>query len=93
MRALLTAVFDANGVRPQVVQSMSQAQAILSLVSAGLGLAIVPDETRNGCFDNVVFRPIRLGPSVVAELHAIWRSDNRNTALQRLRELAFRATR
>ncbi|MCK1442974.1 LysR family transcriptional regulator [Bradyrhizobium sp. 48] len=93
MRALLTAAFDANGIRPQVVQSMSQAQAILSLVSAGLGLAIVPDETRNACFDNVVFRPIRLGPSVFAELHAIWRSDNRNTALPRLRELAFRTAR
>ncbi|MES5487853.1 LysR family transcriptional regulator [Bradyrhizobium sp. INPA03-11B] len=93
MRSLLTSSFDANGIRPRVVQSMSQAQAILSLVSAGLGLAIVPEETRNACFDNVVFRPIKLGPSVFAELHAIWRSDNRNTALPRLRELAFRSTR
>jgi DNA-binding transcriptional LysR family regulator len=90
MRGILTAAFEANGVRPHVIQSMGQAQAILSLVSAGLGLAIVPDETRNACFDNVVFRPIKLGPSTFVELHAIWRSDNRNPALPRLQELAFR---
>lgn len=61
MRALLTSAYDDNGVRPRVVQSMSQAPAILSLVSAGLGLTIVPEEMRNACFDNVVFRPIKLG--------------------------------
>ncbi|WIW50630.1 LysR family transcriptional regulator (plasmid) [Bradyrhizobium sp. 62B] len=90
MNSLLTMAFGAAGIRPNVVQSMSQAQAILALVSTGLGLAIVPGETRNACFDNVVFRPIRLGPSIFAELHAIWRSDNRNPVLPRLRELAFR---
>jgi hypothetical protein len=36
---------------------------------------------------------MKLGPSVFAELHAIWRKDNRNTALPRLRELAFRTIR
>ncbi|WP_027520606.1 LysR family transcriptional regulator [Bradyrhizobium sp. Ec3.3] len=90
MNALLTLAFAAAGIRPNFVQSMSQAQAILALVSTGLGLAIVPGETRNACFDNVVFRPIRLGPSVFAELHAIWRSDNKNPFLTRLRELSFR---
>ncbi|MBR1175212.1 LysR family transcriptional regulator [Bradyrhizobium sp. KB893862 SZCCT0404] len=90
MNSLLTMAFAAAGIRPNVVQSMSQAQSILALVSTGLGLAIVPGETRNACFDNVVFRPIRLGAAVFAELHAIWRNDNRNPVLPRLRELAFR---
>jgi len=43
---------------------MSQAQGILSLVSSGLGIGIVPEETRNACLDNVVFRPIRVGSAV-----------------------------
>lgn len=67
------------GVEPRRLQSMKHAQAILALVSTGLGLAIVPSEARNASFDNVVFRPLDLGETR-AELHAIWRDDNRNPA-------------
>ena len=74
------ALSDA-GVEPLRVQAMAHAQAILALVGAGLGLAIVPSETRNACFDNVVFRPLDLGPAR-AELHAVWSDDNRNPALR-----------
>ncbi len=56
-------------------------QAILSLVSAGIGLAIVPAGTQNACFDNVVFRPMDLQQECVAELHAIWSPNNRNALL------------
>ncbi|MBR0687817.1 LysR family transcriptional regulator [Bradyrhizobium manausense] len=90
MHDLLNASFRVAGVQPSFVQFMSQAHAILSLVSTGLGIAIVPEETRNACFDNVVFRPIKLGPAVAAELHAIWRPDNRNSALVAIRELMLR---
>lgn len=72
------ALADA-GVEPERLQTMTHAQAILALVSTGLGLAIVPSEARNACFDNVVFRPLDLGPRR-AELHAIWSDDNRNPA-------------
>ena len=75
---MLTKAFQSAGVQPRYVQQMSHAQAILSLVSTGLGVAIVPEHTRNACFDNVVFRPIQLGADVQAELHAIWRAGNRN---------------
>ncbi|MFD1702883.1 LysR family transcriptional regulator [Methylopila henanensis] len=68
------------GVEPLRIQQMKHAQAILALVSAGLGLAIVPSEARNACFDNVVFRPLELG-AARAELHAVWSDDNRNPAL------------
>jgi DNA-binding transcriptional LysR family regulator len=73
---------------PRIVQSMTHSQAILSLVSAGIGLAIVPAGTQNACFDNVVFRPMDLREECVAELHAIWRSDNRNSLLTDIRGLA-----
>lgn len=77
---LVERAFAEAGVEPLRLQSMTHAQAILALVGAGLGLAIVPSETRNACFDNVVFRPLDLGPAR-AELHAVWRDDNRNPAL------------
>lgn len=86
MRDMLNTAFRNANAQPAFVQFMSQAHAILSLVSVGLGVAIVPEETRNACFDNVVFRPIRLGPAVFVELHAMWRSDNRNPALLLLLE-------
>jgi DNA-binding transcriptional LysR family regulator len=73
MHDLLASAFRAAAVQPKYVQLMSQAQGILSLVSTGLGIVIVPIETRNACFDNVVFRPIRVGSSVKTEFHAIWR--------------------
>jgi DNA-binding transcriptional LysR family regulator len=86
---LMTAFRDA-GIEPRYVQRMSHSQAILSLVSTGMGLAIVPEETRNACFDNIVFRPIDLGENVRAELHAIWKPGNRNPALRAYRELMLR---
>ena len=48
---MLTNAFQSAGVQPRYVQQMSHAQAILSLVSTGLGIAIVPEHTRNACFE------------------------------------------
>ncbi|MCK8786232.1 LysR family transcriptional regulator [Roseomonas sp. NAR14] len=90
LHALLTDAFRAAGVRPRVVQAMSHAQSILSLVSTGMGVAIVPAEARNACFGSVVFRPIRVAPGAMAELHAIWRPENRNPALPPFRALLRR---
>lgn len=90
MHDMLTTVFAAAGVEPRFVQQLSHAQAILSLVSAGLGVAIVPEEARNACFDNVLFRPIQLGAGQAAEVHAIWRSGDSNDVLPPLRDLALR---
>ncbi|QEL27378.1 LysR family transcriptional regulator (plasmid) [Bosea sp. F3-2] len=87
MHDVLIGAFRAAGVQPNFVQFMSQAQGIVSLVSTGLGIAIVPEETRNACFDNVVLRPIQLGQSAATEFHVVWRRDNRNPALPSLRQL------
>lgn len=83
----LAALMTDNNITPHIVQSMTHSQAILSLVSAGIGLAIVPAATRHACFDNVVFRPLDLRQECVAELHAIWSSENRNPLLPEIRSL------
>lgn len=90
MHALLSSVFRAAGVRPRVVQALSEAQSILALVSTGMGLALVPAETRNACFDNVTFRPITVAPGATVELHAAWRPENRNPAMGPFRDLLHR---
>lgn len=90
MHALLSNTFAAAGVQPCVVQAVSQAHTILSLVSAGTGLALVPEEARNASFDNVTFRPITIPSAPLIELHAAWRPDNANPALEPLHDLLHR---
>src|SRR3712207_9110161 len=87
MHALLSNVFRAAGVRPGVVQALGGAQSILALVSTGMGLALVPAETRNACLDSVAFRPITVAPGAAVELHAAWRPENRNPARGPFRDL------
>lgn len=84
----LTKLMANRTITPRVVQHMTHSQAILSLVSAGIGLAIVPAGTQNACFDDVVFRPMDLQDECVAELHAIWSPDNRNSLLPEIRRIA-----
>lgn len=61
-----------------------QSQAILSLVSAGLGLAVVPSSAANVSFGNIVFRKIRLrrldDKLLRADLVAAWKPETRNDA-------------
>jgi DNA-binding transcriptional LysR family regulator len=90
MHALLSDAFRAAGVRPLVVQAVSQAQTILSLVSTGMGVALVPEEVQSACFDNVTLRPIATTPGLAVELHAIWRPENRNPALEPFCDLLHR---
>lgn len=83
----LTELVKESGITPRIVQSMTHSQGILSLVSAGIGLALVPAGTQNACFDDVVFRSLDMEEECIAELHAIWSPDNRNRLLPEIRNL------
>jgi len=87
----LTMLMEDHAIAPRIVQNMTHSQAILSLVSAGIGLAIVPASTQNACFDNVVFRSLDLQQECIAELHAIWSPENRNPLLPEIRSLVSAA--
>jgi DNA-binding transcriptional LysR family regulator len=60
---------------------------MLSLVSVGIGLAIVPRGARNACFDNVVFRPLDRMLDCQADTHANWSIENPNPALREFRAM------
>ena len=90
MHALLSGAFTAAGLRPRVVQAVGQAQTILSLVSTGMGVALVPEEVRNAAFDSVTFRQLAAPEGLSVELHAIWQAENRNAALGPFRDLLHR---
>ncbi|WP_266064869.1 LysR family transcriptional regulator [Brucella intermedia] len=82
LQALLRDLFKRAGVKPHVVQELPQSQAILSLVSAGLGLAVLPSGTSNASFDDVVFRSLRLDVRQTqdygVDLVAVWKRETNN---------------
>lgn len=79
--AMLTAMFDRAGVAPIMVHHLDQNHSILSLVSAGMGAAMVPESIMKLGFANVVFRPIDTEPARPLETYMIWRNQSENPAL------------
>ncbi len=47
------------GFSPRVVQEASQMQTILSLVAAGIGVALIPESVQNLRTDRIVYRPLQ----------------------------------
>lgn len=84
---MLTRLLDKAGIAPRVVLQMTHSQAILSLVSTGTGLAIVPACARNASFDNIVFRPLPRPLACHADMFASWSRENANPVLRRVREM------
>ncbi|MEM7120234.1 MAG: LysR family transcriptional regulator [Pseudomonadota bacterium] len=71
---LVMAFARASGLRLRIVQTAVQMQTIISLVSAGLGLAIVPACMRNLRRTGVVYRAITPTPPPFQTAIA-WRDD------------------
>ncbi|MGF6698496.1 DNA-binding transcriptional LysR family regulator [Paraburkholderia sp. MM5496-R1] len=66
--------YGVAGLAPRIGQEAIQMQTIVSLVSAGMGVALVPQSLRNLRRTGVVYRP--LSESVPAiETGLVWRSD------------------
>jgi DNA-binding transcriptional LysR family regulator len=68
------------GFTPRVTQEAIQLQTIVSLVSAGLGVALVPASLRTLQRAGVVYRPVREVSPLVTVLLA-WRRTNRSMSL------------
>jgi DNA-binding transcriptional LysR family regulator len=73
--------FVAAQFMPSVVQRSRQTQTILSLVSAGAGIALVPETAQHACFGNVQLRAIEIEGNPLLDMQAIWRGDNPNPVL------------
>jgi len=77
---LVERIFSSANVPTQYLQRVGQIHSILALVSAGQGIALVPESARALHFDRVVIRKIKM-PPVFAELYLAWAKDNANPAL------------
>src|SRR5262249_8783935 len=85
---LLAGIFAKAGVAPRYVQHMTNAHAILALVQAGLGAALVPAAAASLRFHGVVLREVDTRPARPVELFLAWDRNNDNPALPALLDLA-----
>ncbi|QGZ31250.1 LysR family transcriptional regulator [Stutzerimonas stutzeri] len=90
---LLTGMFRSSAVQPDYVQSLGNTLTILSLVNAGMGLALVPRSASAVSFKRVCWRAIELPRGVHSELHLAWREDNDNPAVAALRDAVRQSAR
>ena len=86
---LITGLCAAAGAAPAYVQYISQTHTMLALVSAGLGLALVPEAARALHFEGVVLRPVRAA-GAMAELRLVWPRDSSNPAVPVFRDAIVR---
>jgi len=82
------------GVQVKYLQHVGQIHSILSLVSTGQGIALVPESAKALRFDHVIIRKLKMQP-VFSELFLGWKTDNPNPALPQflksvLREFTIR---
>ena len=82
---LLDTLLDTAGVRPQVVQRVNQLHAMLALVGAGIGVALVPDSALGIGTSDIVLRSIAVPDTAHASLLLAWRHDNANPCLATFR--------
>jgi DNA-binding transcriptional LysR family regulator len=78
--------FRAAGVTPVIGQLAIQMQTIVSLVSAGMGLALVPQSVSNLMRPGVEYRALA-DPSPLVETGIAWRRDNGSPVLRGFLEL------
>jgi DNA-binding transcriptional LysR family regulator len=78
--------FRAAGITPAIGQEAIQMQTIVSLVSAGMGLALVPQSVSNLMRPGVEYRALA-GPTPLVETGLAWRRDNASPVLRGFLEL------
>jgi DNA-binding transcriptional LysR family regulator len=70
---IITGCYGAAGLTPRIGQEAIQMQTIVSLVSAGMGVALVPRSLRNLRRTGVVYRPLAERAPIV-ETGLVWRT-------------------
>jgi DNA-binding transcriptional LysR family regulator len=85
--ALVTDYVAGHGGRVNVIQQAIQMQTIVSLVSAGLGIALVPASLRNLARAGV--RYVDLQDAPMLETGIVWRRDDDTPTLRHFLDLAL----
>jgi DNA-binding transcriptional LysR family regulator len=78
---VVRAVCEEAGFAPRVVQEVREMQTAISLVAAGLGIALLPASVQHLHRDGVVYRPLP-EPAPRTELAIVSRKEDASPALQ-----------
>ncbi|MCA1179765.1 MULTISPECIES: LysR family transcriptional regulator [unclassified Pantoea] len=85
---LTMSIFKYSGLSPHVAQFAEEKQTILSLVAAGLGLAVVPSSYRNINSENVSYIELTLDESIKGlPLSIAWQKGNEDDYLREMLKL------
>ncbi|MCJ2063525.1 LysR substrate-binding domain-containing protein [Methylobacterium sp. J-088] len=84
---LVLGLLTEAGIQPRIVQQLTQIHAILALVRAALGIALVPAAAEHLRFEGVVFRPLALPAPWPVELHLAWRRGADDPLIAQLRAI------
>jgi DNA-binding transcriptional LysR family regulator len=67
--------FEQANVRPRIVQEIRTLQTELTLVAAGMGIALIAEPVKRQLPHGVVWRKLS-GPRPVVDVHVVWRKDD-----------------
>lgn len=84
---VVIAAFIAHDLTPRYVQQVTQVTSALAVVSAGLGVALVPASAHHVSAPGIRLTPIADCEPDTVQTVAVWRRDNDNPALARLLEI------
>jgi DNA-binding transcriptional LysR family regulator len=87
----ILSVFGGAGVTPAIGQEAIQMQTIVGLVSAGMGIALVPQSVSNLMRPGVEYRALA-NPTPLVETGLAWRRDNDAPVLRGFLELLRKNT-
>ena len=82
----IMACFHEAGLTPRIGQEAIQMQTIVGLVSAGMGIALVPQSVSNLKRPGVEYKPLA-GKAPMVETGLAWRRDNTSPVLRAFLEL------
>jgi DNA-binding transcriptional LysR family regulator len=89
---LVTDFCRSQGFVPQVAQEASQTHAVAGLVSAGIGVALVPASARSIQLRGIEYRPlVERSPAVLTAL--AWRRGDTSPVVRAFRTMAGRVSR
>ncbi len=63
MNSIFINACRSAGFKPRLIQEAKETSTLLSLVSAGTGIALVPMTAKTFSFQGVIFRPLHNPPN------------------------------
>ena len=88
--ARILAICAKAGFWPEVRQEVRHWLAVVSMVSQGLGVALVPDAMRHSALKGAVFRPLEEA-TPPSEAYGVWPAGSPNVLVPRLLDAVLRS--